>query len=89
MDLFVSTSREIAAVVESQSEFRPVREFGFRVVVDTCTYLAPVVPATDSAVLTNSAKWAHYGPGNLGLRTGLMSMERCIRSAEQGKVAVP
>ena len=39
------------------------------------------------AVLTNSAKWAHYGPGNLGLRTGLMSMERCIRSAVQGKVA--
>ena len=56
-------------------------------ILDTCTYLAPVVPATDGAVLTNSAKWAHYGPGNLGLRTGLMSMERCIRSAELGTVA--
>lgn len=89
VELFVSTSREIAAVIESEAEFRPVREFGFRIVVDTCTYLAPVVPATDGAVLTNSAKWAHYGPGNLGLRTGLMSTERCIRSAEQGKVAIP
>jgi predicted aconitase len=89
VELYVSTSREIASVVESEPEFRPVREFGFRLVVDTCTYLAPVISATNGAVLTNSAKWAHYGPGNLGLRTGLMSMERCIRSAVQGRVAAP
>jgi predicted aconitase len=87
VELFVSTSRETAAVIESRAEFLPVREFGFRLVVDTCTYLAPVVSATPGAVVTNSAKWAHYGPGNLGLRTGLMSMERCIRSAELGTVA--
>jgi predicted aconitase len=89
LQLFVSTSREIAAIVESETEFRPVLDFGFRLVVDTCTYLAPVVSATSGAVLTNSAKWAHYGPGNLGLRTGLMSMERCIRSAAEGRVASP
>lgn len=89
VELFVSTSREIAAIVESEAEFRPVLAFGFRLVVDTCTYLAPVVPATNGVVLTNSAKWAHYGPGNLGLRTGLMSMQRCIRSAQLGKVAAP
>ena len=89
IELYVSTSREIAAVVESEPEFRPVLEYGFRLVVDTCTYLAPVVSAKSGAVVTNSAKWAHYGPGNLGLRTGLMSMERCIRSAQLGKVAAP
>ena len=89
VELFASTSRETAAAIESQAEFLPVLEFGFRLVVDTCTYLAPVVSTTSGAVVTNSAKWAHYGPGNLGLRTGLMSMERCIRSAEQGEVASP
>lgn len=89
VELFVSTSRETAAVIENETEFLPVREFGFRLVVDTCTYLTPVVSASSGAVVTNSAKWAHYGPGNLGLRTGLMSMERCIRSAERGTVAPP
>ena len=89
VELYVSTSREIASTVHSDEEFRPVLDFGFRLVVDTCTYLTPVVEATSAAVVTNSGKWAHYGPGNLGLRTGLMSMERCIRSAVQGTVASP
>lgn len=87
--LYVSTSREIAAVVEKDPAFAPLRRFGARIVVDTCTYLAPVVRNTQGAILTTSAKYAHYGPGNLQRRVGLMTLERCIRSAELGRVAPP
>lgn len=87
VEVYVSTSREIAAHVEHTPDLRPVLSFGARLVVDTCTYLAPVVRETTGAIVTNSGKWAHYGPGNLGRRVGLMSLERCLRSAETGRVA--
>ncbi|NIJ35897.1 hypothetical protein FHR22_000546 [Sphingopyxis panaciterrae] len=85
-EIYVSTSREIAAEVESDASFDGLRAFGIRIVVDTCTYLAPVVRQTSGLILTTSGKFAHYGPGNLGRRVALMTLERCIRSAEAGKV---
>jgi len=89
VEVYISTSREIAAQVAATPELAPVIEFGAKLVVDTCTYLAPVVRETHGAIVTNSGKWAHYGPGNLGRRAGLMTLARCIRSAELGKVAQP
>lgn len=86
VEVYVSTSREIAAHVEQAPELAPVLAFGANLVVDTCTYLAPVVRETSGAIVTNSGKWAHYGPGNLRRRVGLMSLEDCVRSAETGRV---
>jgi predicted aconitase len=83
---FVSTSREIAALVEADPAFAPVRDFGIRIVVDTCTYLAPVVASSEGLIVTNSAKYAHYAPGNLRRRVALMSLDRCLASAETGRV---
>lgn len=85
--IYASTSREMAAEIENDDRFDPLRSFGVRIVVDTCTYLAPVVRNPSGAIVTTSAKYAHYGPGNLRRRVGLMSLERCIRSAELGAVA--
>ena len=84
---YVSTSREIAAIVEQDLRFEPLRAFGVTLVVDTCTYLAPVVKQATGAILTNSAKWAHYGPAHLSRRVGLASLAHCIRAAEEGEVA--
>ncbi|MDB5582391.1 MAG: aconitase subunit 1 [Bradyrhizobium sp.] len=86
---YVSTSREIAAQVRANPAFAAIGEFGVELVVDTCTYMSPVVRETSGPIVTNSGKWAHYGPGNLGRRAGLMTMERCVRSAEAGKVVGP
>ena len=86
VEIYVSTAREIAARVEADPDFASLAEFGVRLVVDTCTYLAPVVRRSRGAIVTNSAKWAHYGPANLKRRAGLMSLERCIRSAVAGRV---
>ena len=37
-------------------------------------------------VMTDSAKWAWYAPGNLGFDTAFGSMEECVRSAAAGCV---
>jgi predicted aconitase len=82
----VSTSREIADTLANEDCFDALDAFGMQLVVDTCTYLAPMKGVGDGVILTNSAKWAHYGPGNLARRAGLMDMARCVRCAEAGRV---
>lgn len=88
-EIYVSTSREIAAELERDEAFDALRAFGVNIVVDTCTYLAPVVREASGLILTTSGKYAHYGPGNLGRRVALMTLDRCIRSAEAGRVSAP
>jgi len=87
--VYVSTSRAIAAQLEASEDRALLEHFGVRVVVDTCTYVTPGLTMSAGAIVTNSAKYAHYGPGNLRRRVGLMTLERCIRSAECGTVAAP
>jgi predicted aconitase len=60
--------------------------FGLKVVTDTCTYLTPIVEKLEGAVMTNSGKWAHYAPGNLGFEVAFGELEDCIASAAAGCV---
>jgi predicted aconitase len=57
-----------------------------RVVTDTCTYLTPILERLDGAVMTNSGKWAHYAPGNLGVAVAFGELEECLASASAGRV---
>ena len=86
VEVYVSTSRETLQLVEQQSWYEYLISFGVQFVVDTCTYVAPVIRNKTGVVLTTSAKWAHYGPGNLNCQAGLKNLDDCIRSAELGYV---
>jgi predicted aconitase len=37
-------------------------------------------------VMTSSAKWAWYAPGNLGVRVVFGSLRECVESAVDGRV---
>ncbi len=37
-------------------------------------------------VMTNSGKWAHYAPGNLGVEVAFGTLAECIASAAAGRV---
>ena len=86
VDVLVSTSRAIAQQLETVPWAQPLWSFGVRLVVDTCTYLTPPVLAGDGWVVTPAAKWVHYAPGTIGRRAALMSLERCVRCAERGRI---
>lgn len=88
VDVLVSTSRDIARQLEQAEWSGTLQAFGVKTVVDTCTYLLPAAIRGKGAVVTNSAKWAHYAPGNTGRRPALMSLERCVRCAEKGEIVV-
>jgi predicted aconitase len=57
-----------------------------QVVADTCTYLAPILHDVRGAVMTDSAKWAWYAPGNIGVDVVFGSLTECVRSASLGRV---
>ncbi len=38
--------------------------------------------------MTDSAKWAYYAPGNLGVDVVLASTRECVESAVAGKVVL-
>lgn len=55
-------------------------------VVDTCVVVTPILPDTNGIMMTNSAKFAHYGKGNTGHATVVGSTHACVASAQAGKM---
>jgi predicted aconitase len=81
---YLSTSRAVLAEAERLGFAQRVRAAGVHVVTDTCTYLTPVLDRRVRTVMTNSAKWAWYAPGNIGVDVVLGSLAECVASARAG-----
>jgi predicted aconitase len=86
VDVYVSTGRGTLAEVEARGWLQVLERSRVRVVVDTCTYITPILESRHRVVMTNSAKWAYYAPGNIGVKVVFGSTEECIRSAYAGTV---
>ena len=87
VELLISTGRDVLAVATERGIAGRLRRAGAELLVDTCSYIAPILRRTDGAVMTDSAKWAWYAPGNVGARAVLASPEACIESAVAGRIA--
>jgi predicted aconitase len=86
VDFYISTNRAVLQEVERRGWLDAVQGAGVKVVVDTCTYVTPIIDHHDGMIMTNSAKWAYYAPGNLGVDVFFGSTEECVRSAMLGRV---
>jgi predicted aconitase/predicted aconitase with swiveling domain len=86
IEFYVSTGRDVLSRVDTEGWGDALRASGVRIVTDTCTYLTPILRERPGAVMTNSAKWAWYAPGNLGYDVIFASLEECIESAVAGDV---
>jgi len=84
--IYVNTGRATLQDLEAEGALSDVGEFNLRVVTDTCTYLTPILERLDGVVMTNSGKWAHYAPGNLGVQVAFGQLEDCVASAAAGRV---
>jgi predicted aconitase len=85
-DFYVNTSRYILWQLEETGMANEFEKRGIQIVVDTCTYITPVMKKLTGLVMTNSGKWASYAPANIGVTVAYGSMEECVRSAFEGKV---
>lgn len=84
--IYVNTGRATLRALESAGALDGLDAFGLRIVTDTCTYLTPILERLDGVVVTNSGKWAHYAPGNLGVRVAFGDLEDCLASAVAGRI---
>jgi predicted aconitase len=84
--IYVNTGREVHDGLLRDCLLDGLEDFGLKVVTDTCTYLTAILERLDGTVMTNSGKWAHYAPSNIGVQVGFGSMEDCVASAEAGRI---
>lgn len=82
--LYVNTGRDVLA--SSAEIVKRLEEAGVVFVVDTCTYVTSILPAGSGVAMTDSAKWAYYAPGNLGVGVVFGSASDCAESAVAGRV---
>lgn len=88
VDAVVTTSRGVLEVARAAGLVAMIEAAGFRIVVDTCTYITPVFGAGVRVVMTNSGKWAHYAPGNIGVAVVPGTLAECVASACAGRVVL-
>jgi predicted aconitase len=86
IEFIVCTNRVVLAALEQRGWRQRLQEAGVRLIVDTCVVVAPLVRTQQGVLMTNSGKFAHYTPGNIGLQVVFGSLEECVRSAAAGRV---
>ena len=84
--IYVNTGRAILKDLQDEGLLDGTSAFNLITVADTCTYLTPILERMDGTVMTNSGKWAHYAPGNLGVQVAFGELEDCLASAAAGRV---
>lgn len=84
--IYVNTGRATLQGLERDGLLRGTELYNLIVVVDTCTYIAAILDRHQGVVMTNSGKWAHYAPGNLGIEVAFGEIEDCLASAAAGRV---
>lgn len=83
---YASTGRSVLSDATDEGLVDVLEAAGVRLVVDTCTYVTPILDPRARVVMTNSGKWAHYAPANLGVDVVLGSLAECVASARSGRV---
>ena len=86
IECLVSTGRDVMDRASERGILAALRHAGVEVLVDTCSYIAPILRAPDGPVMTDSGKLAYYAPGNIGASVVFGSSAECIRSAVAGHV---
>jgi predicted aconitase len=88
VQVFVTTSSAVRAIAARTGVLAELERFGATVTADTCIAVAPLVRPGSRVLMTNSAKYAHYGPGLIGVESVFGSTADCVNSAVVGSVNV-
>lgn len=84
--VWISTSRAVLAEATALGYVALCENVGAKIVVDTCTYVTPVLAAGARTAMTTSGKWAWYAPANLGVGVVFGTLAECVASARAGRV---
>lgn len=83
---YACTGRHSLAHLDKLGLRRVLEKAGVTIVADTCVVVTPILKTMRGGVLmTNSGKFAHYGPGNTGYDVLYGSLADCVNSAIEGR----
>lgn len=82
----VTCGRAIHGLASQAGLVHALEQFGVQFVTDTCWCMIvdPVIPRAAEVIMTNSGKYAHYGPGLTGRRFYFGSLAACVETACRG-----
>ena len=87
--VIVTAGRKVIDEARADGTLAALQGAGVQVVADLCwcSISEPVFPPQTKAVMTNSGKYAHYGPGLSGRPVRFGSMADCARAAVTGRAS--
>ena len=87
VEMIITCGRAIHDQAKAAGHIAVLEEFGAQVLTDTCWCMIgePVIPPTARNLMTNSGKYAHYGPGLVGRRVHFGGMAACVEAACSGQ----
>jgi predicted aconitase/predicted aconitase with swiveling domain len=85
--IIVTCGRATHAKAKDLGLIAALESFGVQFVTDTCWCMIvdPLIPPAASTIMTNSGKYAHYGPGLTNRKFYFGSMMECIAAACEGR----
>jgi len=83
---YVCTARDTLSEMDAAGISKDLRESGVEIVADTCVVVTPILEAKGGVLMTNSGKFAHYGPSNTGYDVLYGSLEDCVESSITGSI---
>lgn len=86
VDFLITCSRAVRMIAGHVGLLEPIEAFGATITVDTCPLTSPMLPDRIKNLMTNSAKYAYYSPGLLGVDVVYGRLTDCVESAVKGRV---
>lgn len=86
VEFLVTCSRTVRLIADHVGLLEPIEAFGAKITVDTCPLTSPMLPERITHLMTNSAKYAYYSPGLLGVDVIYGRLTDCVESAVKGRV---
>ncbi len=83
----VTLARAVYANAKAQGSIEMLETFGVQFITDTCWCMItdPVIPPTARTLMTNSGKYAHYGPALVKRGIHFGTLAECVDAACNGK----
>jgi len=87
VSVIVTAGRDTIAAARAEGTLARLQTSGVEVLPDLCwcSISRPVFPERAKVVLTDSGKYAHYGPGLSGCTVRLGTLEDCAEAALTGR----
>ena len=90
VDVIITAGRSVIAAASRDGTLARLQLSGIRILPDLCwcSISEPVFPPRARSVMTNSGKYAHYGPGLSGRSVRFGALADCVQAAVTGTAPV-